>query len=73
MRLYGSCLGKALPIQDSGRLTCLFADEILGVQQVVVKALPKYIKKVNGISGCTVMGNGTVSLIIDVSGLIDSS
>ena len=54
-------------------MTCLFADEILGVQQVVVKALPKYIKKVNGISGCTVMGNGTVSLIIDVSGLIDSS
>lgn len=51
---------------------CLFADEILGAQQVVVKAIPKYIKNVRGISGCTVMGDGKVSLIIDVSGLFDS-
>lgn len=65
--------GIMVVVETDGRLTCLFADEILGVQQVVVKALPKYVKKVNGISGCTVMGNGTVSLIIDVSGLIDSS
>ena len=65
--------GIIVVVENEAKLTCLFADEIMGVQQVVVKALPRYIKKVNGISGCTVMGNGSVSLIIDVPGLVDSS
>lgn len=65
--------GIIVVIENDGKTVCLFADEILGVQQVVVKALPKYIKKIKGISGCTVMGNGSVSLIIDVSGLVNSS
>jgi len=68
--------GIIVVVESEGKLTCLFADEILGVQQVVVKALPRYIKnikKVNAISGCAVMGDGSVSLIIDVSGLVNSS
>lgn len=63
--------GIMVVVENEGKLICLFADEILGAQQVVVKALPGYIKKVNGISGCTVMGDGSVSLIIDVSGLVN--
>lgn len=51
---------------------CLFADELIGVQQVVIKALPEYIKKRKDISSCTVIGNGSVSLIIDVPGLLDT-
>ncbi|MCR4436808.1 MAG: chemotaxis protein CheA [Clostridiales bacterium] len=65
--------GIIVVVENESTVMCLFADELMGVQQVVVKALPRYIKKVNGISGCTVMGNGSVSLIIDVSGLINSS
>ncbi len=65
--------GIIIVVENESRVMCLFADELMGEQQVVVKALPGYIKKVNGISGCTVMGNGKVSLIIDVSGLFNSS
>lgn len=57
--------------QDNNRL-CLFADELLGQQQVVVKALPKYIKmvsKAQGLAGCTLLGDGSISLILDVPGL----
>jgi two-component system chemotaxis sensor kinase CheA len=42
----------------------------LGQQQVVVKALPAYIKKTKGIGGCTLLGDGGVSLILDVAGLL---
>jgi two-component system chemotaxis sensor kinase CheA len=59
--------GIIIVVENESKVMCLFADELMGEQQVVVKALPRYIKKVNGISGCTVMGNGSVSLIIDVS------
>jgi two-component system chemotaxis sensor kinase CheA len=64
--------GIIVAVENESRVMCLFADEILGAQQVVVKAIPKYVKKVRGISGCTVMGDGKVSLIIDVSGLFNS-
>lgn len=65
--------GIIIVVENESKVMCLFADELVGEQQVVVKALPRYIKKVNGISGCTVMGNGSVSLIIDVSGLFNST
>ena len=65
--------GIIIVVENESKAMCLFADELMGKQQVVVKAMPGYIKKVNGISGCTVMGNGNVSLIIDVSGLFNSS
>ena len=65
--------GIIVVVENDGKPACMFADELMGVQQVVVKALPKYIKRINSISGCTVIENGNVSLIIDVSGLINSS
>jgi two-component system chemotaxis sensor kinase CheA len=65
--------GIVVAIENESRVMCLFADELLGAQQVVVKAIPRYIKNIRGISGCTIMGDGKVSLIIDVSGLFDSS
>lgn len=63
--------GIIVVVENESKVLCLFADELMGEQQVVVKALPVYIKKVNGISGCTVMGNGSVSLIIDTSTLFN--
>lgn len=52
---------------------CLFVDELIGEQQVVVKPLPTYLNNYNiknsGIAGCTIMGNGNISLILDIANL----
>lgn len=65
------CEGVLLMLETEGKGVCLFVDALLGQQQVVVKAIPKYIKKTKGISGCTFLGDGSVSLIIDVAGLVE--
>ncbi len=62
--------GVVTMVESNGKGLCLFVDELLGEQQVVVKALPKYIKKVKGIAGCTLLGDGSISLILDIPGLI---
>jgi len=62
--------GIMLMVEVEGKSLCLFADSLVGQQQVVVKALPGYIKKMPGIAGCTLLGDGSVSLILDVDGLI---
>lgn len=59
---------------ESGELSyCLFVDELLGEQQVVVKPLPAYLNRFNikasGIAGCTILGDGNISIILDVSNL----
>jgi two-component system chemotaxis sensor kinase CheA len=55
---------------------CLFVDKIIGEQQVVVKPLPtifnKYKIKESGVSGCSILGDGSINLILDVSSLIES-
>lgn len=61
--------GIVVMVENDSRVVCIFADELLGEQQVVVKALPKYIKKVKGIAGCTLLGDGNISLILDIAGL----
>jgi len=62
--------GIIMIAETDNRSVCLFADELLGEQQVVVKALPKYLKKIKGIGGCTLLGDGKSSLILDVAGLV---
>ncbi|MDH5297923.1 MAG: chemotaxis protein CheA [Desulfobulbaceae bacterium] len=55
---------------------CLFVDEIMGQQQTVIKGLSEYITtlgNVGGVSGCTILGNGDVCLILDVRSLADVS
>ena len=49
----------------------MFADEIVGQQQAVVKALSDYIGKVKGITGCMITSDGGIGLIIDPESLID--
>jgi two-component system chemotaxis sensor kinase CheA len=63
--------GIMVMIDGDLKSSCLFADKLLGEQQVVVKALPKYIKKVPGIAGCTILGDGSISLIVDVNGILE--
>ncbi len=52
---------------------CLFIDEILGQQQTVIKGLSDFIGTVPGVSGCTILGDGGVSLILDVGTLVESA
>ncbi|MEF2144744.1 MAG: chemotaxis protein CheA [Desulfovibrionaceae bacterium] len=60
-----------LVIVDSGnKQVCIFCDEILGQHQTVIKGLPSYLGDARGLSGCTILGNGEVSLILDVGSLI---
>lgn len=47
----------------------IVVDELLGQQQVVIKSLEQNYQKVDSISGATILGDGTVALIVDVSGL----
>lgn len=63
-------------VSQDDKVICIFADRLLGQQQVVVKSLPEYIKrfkKIKGISGCTLLGDGRISLILDIAGLIYSN
>ncbi|BDF72443.1 chemotaxis protein CheA [Oscillospiraceae bacterium] len=52
---------------------CLFVDELMGEQQVVVKPLPAYVNafgiKERGITGCTILGDGNISIILDAANL----
>lgn len=59
---------------DAGDLSyCLFVDNLLGEQKVVVKPLPAYLNRFNikasGIAGCTILGDGNISIILDVANL----
>lgn len=62
--------GLLVIVEGDGAKVALFVDDLLGQQQVVIKSLETNYKKVNGISGATILGDGTVALIIDVAGLI---
>lgn len=64
--------GIIVMISQDDKTVCLFGDRLLGRQQVVVEPLPEYIKRFNikGIAGCTLLGDGGISLILDIGGLI---
>lgn len=63
--------GMMLLFEVEGKTICLFVDKLIGKQEIVVKPIPSYIKKVKGISGCTQLGDGSIALILDPAGLID--
>lgn len=66
--------GIMLMIEQEGKGLCLFADELLGQHQVVVKTLPPYMKnlrKIDKLAGCTLLGDGSISLILNIGGLLD--
>ena len=65
--------GIVVIIETDGRKAGLFIDDLVGQQQVVVKNLESNYRKVAGISGATILGDGGVSLILDVAALIRSS
>jgi two-component system, chemotaxis family, sensor kinase CheA len=62
--------GILIIVESRDKKVCIFVDEILGQQQTVVKPLSEYIGKVHGITGCFILSNGEIGLIIDVDNLI---
>jgi two-component system chemotaxis sensor kinase CheA len=62
--------GLLVIVEGDGQKVGLFIDELLGQQQVVIKSLETNYRKVLGLSGATILGDGTVALILDVPGLI---
>ena len=61
--------GIVVVVQGKGRHFALLVDELIGQQQVVVKNLERNYRKVPGVSSATILGDGRVSLILDVSDL----
>lgn len=65
--------GILIWVETADKSYCLFVDELLGEQQVVVKPLSSFLSNFNikdsGIGGCTILGDGNISLILDISNL----
>ena len=66
--------GILVLVDASEHSACLLADSLVGKFQVVVKPIPSYLNrfriKRSGISGCTIMGNGNISLIVNVHDMV---
>ena len=65
--------GLLVVVESNGRQTGLVVDELLNQQQVVIKSLEANYKRVQGLSGATILGDGTVALIIDIVGLVEKA
>lgn len=65
--------GIVILVETHEKAYCIFADNLLGEQQVVVKGLPAYLNQYNvketGISGCAILGDGSISIILDILNL----
>jgi len=57
-------------VEGDGQKAGIFVDELLGQQQVVIKSLESNYRRVDGVSGATILGDGSVALIMDIPGLI---
>lgn len=62
--------GIVIILNHEDKQIAVFADELVGEQEIVVKPIPRYIKQVKGISGCTQLGDGSISLILDTGGFV---
>ncbi|MCW8890118.1 MAG: chemotaxis protein CheA [Sedimenticola sp.] len=62
--------GLFVIVEGDGRLCALHVDELLGQKQLVIKSLEDNYDRVEGISGATILGDGSVGLILDVPGIV---
>ena len=65
--------GILMILEAHGDRTCVLVDEILYQHQVVIKSISRAVPVVDGISGAAILGDGTVALILDVDGLLQSA
>ncbi len=63
------CSGLLVVVEGDGRRSGLFVDDLIGQQQVVIKSLEDNYQQIDGISGATILGDGSVALILDVPGI----
>jgi two-component system chemotaxis sensor kinase CheA len=61
--------GLLVVIESENKLYCLLVDDLLGKQEVVIKSLGETFQDASGFSGCAVLGNGRVGLILDTDGI----
>lgn len=61
--------GLVVVVEGGGQRIGLFVDDLQSQQQIVIKSLESNFRRVDGISGATILGDGTVALILDVAGL----
>jgi len=59
-------------VESEGSTMGFLVDELLEQQQVVIKSLEENYRKIDGLAGATILGDGRISLIIDVPGLVQS-
>ncbi len=62
--------GLLVVVEAEGEHVGLFVDDLLGQQQVVIKSLEANYKKIEGFSGATILGDGSVALILDMPGIL---
>jgi two-component system chemotaxis sensor kinase CheA len=69
--------GIVILVENHEKAYCIFADNLLGEVQVVVKSLPTYLNQFNvkdtGIAGCAVLGDGSITLILDIVNLYNNN
>ncbi len=64
--------GILIILEAEGKKVAMFVDSLLGQHQVVIKSLESNYRRVKGISGATIMGDGRVALILDPAGLVST-
>lgn len=69
-RITDPAQGLLVIVETDRRKVALLVDELIGQSQVVIKSLETNYRKVSGIAGATILGDGRVALILDVPGLI---
>ncbi len=69
-RITNPAEGIIVLLETEGKKIALFVDELVGQHQVVIKSLETNYRKVAGVSGATIMGDGRVAMIMDVSALV---
>ena len=69
--------GILMWVEAGERSYCLFVDELMGEQQIVVKPMPAYVNSFNiknyGITGCSILGDGSISIILDIANLYNAA
>lgn len=62
-------------VENDHKAACIFVDYLIGEQQVVVKPFPQFLSRYNiknsGLAGCTIMGDGSISLILDANNFLN--
>lgn len=68
--------GILMWVESGEHSYCLFVDELIGEQQIVVKPLPNYVNSFNiknyGITGCSILGDGSISIILDIANIYNA-